>query len=78
MNPRGFHRLDLLSSRSLTAGNNRSRMAHAASWRRCLPGDETNNRFADVLFYVRGRGLFRIPADFADHDDRVRVRILIE
>src|SRR5271154_5101462 len=39
-----FHGLDLLRSRALAAGNDRAGMAHAASGRRGLPGDEAHHR----------------------------------
>ena len=46
--------------------------------RRCLSGDEADDRLLHVRLDVLGRGLFRIAADFADHDDRFRVRIFVE
>ncbi len=45
---------------------------------RGLARDKSNYRFLDVSFHVTRCGLFRIAADFANHDDGVRVRILIE
>jgi len=53
-------------------------MAHTAAWRRSLSSDETDHWFFDVCLYVGGRFLFRVAADFADHDDSVRIGIVIE
>src|SRR5579864_2362757 len=53
-------------------------MTHAASRRRRLPGDKRNHRLLHMLFYIGSRGLFRVAANFADHNDRVRFLIFIE
>ena len=40
--------------------------------------DESDHRLLHMLFDVRRGGLFGIAADLADHDDGVRIGILIE
>ena len=37
-----------------------------------------DHRLLHVLLDVRGRRLFGVAADLADHDDGVRIRILVE
>src|SRR5689334_15024028 len=69
---RGFERLHLLGRRAVTAGNDRTGVAHAASRRRGLAGDEGDHRLLHVLFDVLGGLLLGVAADLADHDDRVR------
>ena len=53
-------------------------VAHAASGRRGLSGDEADHRLLHVLLDVGRRGLFGVAADLADHDDGVRVRVVVE
>src|SRR5271165_1903360 len=53
-------------------------MTHAASWRRGLPGDESDYRLLHIVPDVSRRGFFGIAADLTDHDDGVRIRIGIE
>ena len=73
-----FHRLDLVRGLARAAGNDRARVAHAASGRRRLPGDESDHRLLHVRLHIGRGGLLRIAADLADHHDRVRVGILVE
>src|SRR5438552_13852544 len=64
--------------RALPAADDGSRMAHAASRRSGLPGDETDDRLLHVgLDPFRG-ALFGVAADFADQNNGVRVRIVVE
>ena len=42
------------------------------------PGDKTGDRLAAVLLDPVGGFLFGRAADFADHDDAVRVRVVVE
>src|SRR4051794_32726691 len=53
-------------------------MAHASSGRRRASGDESDDRLLHMFLDVLRSSLFRIAADFPDHDDGVRIRILIE
>src|SRR4051794_17094237 len=53
-------------------------MAHPASWRCGLPGDESDYRLGDELLNPGRSFLFCGSADLADHDDRLRFGILIE
>src|SRR5207245_1311010 len=46
--------------------------------RRGLPGYKTHHRLLHMSFHVRGRGLFGISTYLTDHDDGVRVRVVIE
>src|SRR5208282_1544635 len=63
---------------ALAAADDCAGVAHAAAGRRRLPGDEADHRLLHMLLdEVRGN-LFRVAADFADHDDRVRLRIVVE
>src|SRR6267142_2368201 len=74
----GGHRGVLVLGGALAAADDRAGVAHAASRRSGLAGDEAD----DGLLYVgldplRG-SLFGVAADFADHNDGVRVRIVVE
>ena len=77
-NPRRFHGLDLLRRRALAAGDDRAGVAHAASRRRGLAGDESDHRLLHVRLHVLRRGLFGVAADFADHDHGFGLRIVVE
>src|SRR5271165_1589023 len=78
VNSGGLHGLDLLLRGSLPAGNDRSGVAHAASRRRSLPGDESDDRLAHILLDEVSRRLLGIAANLADHDDGFRLGVLIE
>src|SRR5579872_7095533 len=76
--PGVFHRFDFVLGFSRATRNDRARVAHTAPGRCSLPGNETDHRLAHACLDIRCRGLLGIAADLADHDDRVRVVILIE
>ena len=76
--PAAFIALILVGSGAGTAGDDGAGVTHAASGRRGLAGDESDDRLLHVLLDVCGRGLFGIAADFADHDDGVGIGIVIE
>src|SRR5258708_2326512 len=78
VNPGGTHRGVLVFRRALASADDRSGVAHAAARRRGLSGDETDNRFLYAGFDEFGGDFFRVPADFADHDDGMRVGIVVE
>src|SRR5690242_3917845 len=63
---------------ALTSADDGARVAHAASWRRSLAGDETDNR----LFHAGPdpcRGLFLgVAADFTDQNDGARIGIVVK
>ena len=58
--------------------DNCSCVAHATAWRRGLSGDEADDGLAHVLLDEFGGLLLGVTADFADHDDGVRVGVVIE
>ena len=74
----GSHRFVLLDGGSVPAADDRAGMSHAAARRRCLAGDESDDRLLHMLFDVFSRNFFCVAADFADHHDRVRVGIVVE
>src|SRR5882672_6976613 len=63
---------------SLPAGNDCSGVAHAAAWRRGLSGDETDDRLLHIRSDPCGGNFFRVATDFADEDDGMRLRIVVE
>src|SRR5216684_3305644 len=74
----GGHRGVFVFGGALAAADDRAGVAHAAAWRRGLAGDEAN----DGLLYagldpLRG-ALFGVAADFADQNNGVRVRVVVE
>src|SRR5215471_9479099 len=75
---RRFHRRDFVFRLAATARYDRPRMPHPPPRRRGLPGDESNYRLLDVVFDIRRRGLFRGAADLANHDDDMRLWILVK
>src|SRR5271165_6139519 len=74
----GFHGLDLIFRLTRSSRNDGPSVTHAAARRRGLSGDEAYHRLAHMLADIRRRRLFRIPADLADHDDRMRFGIVVE
>src|ERR1041385_3852134 len=73
----GFRqRVHLLGRGALAAGDDRTRVTHAASRRRGLSGDETDDGLLEVLLDPGGGFLLRRAADLADHDDGVGVAIV--
>src|SRR5215469_17357408 len=77
-NSRLFHGLDLLRRRAMPAGNNRSGMAHAASWGGGLSGNESDHWLFHSRLHEFRRSLLGVAADFADHHHRLGLRIAIE
>src|SRR5207245_7255654 len=68
----------LLGGRALPPGDDLPGVSHAAPGRRCDASDEADDRLADVLLDESRSLLFGVPADLADHDDRFRLRVLLE
>src|SRR6266851_8165720 len=74
----GGHRSVLVPGGTLTAADNRASVAHAASRRRSLPGDEAHNRLLHIGFNPFRGAFFGVPADFTDQDDGLRAGIIVE
>src|ERR1700678_1301713 len=66
-----LHDRQLLRRGSLSAGNDRARVAHAFPRRRGDAGNEADYRLLHVFLDPVRTSLFVVPADLADHDDRV-------
>ena len=62
-------RVHLLGRRALAAGDDRAGVAHAASRRRGLAGDEADHRLLELALDEGGGFLLGRAADLADHDD---------
>src|SRR5260370_42157703 len=77
-NAGGGHRSVLVPGGALTAADNRASVAHAASRRRSLPGDEADNRLLHIGFDPFRSALFGVPADFTDQDDGLRAGLIVE
>ena len=78
MDAGGGHGFHLVGGSALTSGDDGSGVTHAAAGRRGLAGDEPDDGFLDVLLDEFGCGFFCRAADFADHDDGVGFRIVVE
>ena len=75
---RGFQGFHFLVCRAFAARDDRTGMAHAAAGRCSDTGNKADHRFLDVLLDVLGRFFLRIASDFPDHDDGLRLRILLK
>src|SRR5258708_31385464 len=53
-------------------------MSHAASRRRGLPGDESNHGLLHVHLDPFRRAFLGVAPDFADQNDRARIRVVVE
>src|SRR3546814_18595083 len=53
-------------------------MPHALALRRAGPGDEADDRLGHVLGDELGRFLFGRTTDLADHDDALRLLVVLE
>src|SRR5712692_3360595 len=74
----GGHRGVFVLGGALAAADDGAGVAHAASRRSGLAGDEADDGLLHVdLDPLRG-ALFGVAADFADQNDGVRVRIIVE
>src|ERR1700733_2276705 len=73
-----FHGGNLFCGRAFAAGDDGASMAHAASGRCGLSGNEAYHGLLHVRLDEIGRGFFGIAADFADHDYRLGLRIAIK
>src|SRR5947209_2777646 len=77
-NTRRAHRRVFVFGGALPAADDRARMAHAAAWRRGLPRDKSNHRLSHMRLDELGGALFRVPANFANQNNRARLRVVIE
>src|SRR3984957_4040682 len=78
MNSRRSHGFVLLRGCTCATADDRSRVAHAATWRRGLPGNQSHDGFVHVVFDVSGSLFFGVAADFADHNDGLRFGVFVE
>ena len=62
----------------MAAGDDRTRVPHAASGRSRLASDEAHHGLLDVGGDVLGRALFGVATDLTDHDDRVGLGVFVE
>src|ERR1051326_337569 len=77
-NSRGLKRLDFCRSRAFAAADDCARMAHATSGRSSRASDEARHRLFAILINPLGSFFFGRAADFADHNNTLRLRIGIE
>ena len=75
--PGRFERLHFFGRRTLTAGNDRAGMTHAASRRRSDAGDETDYRFFDVLLDEFRCLFLRITPEILQASRKVREQMKI-
>src|SRR5262249_10313319 len=68
----------LLRGSALAARDDRAGVPHAAPRRRRLPGDEADDRLAEIRRDPRGGVFLGAAADLADHDHRVGLGIVCE
>src|SRR5678815_4220412 len=78
LDPALFHDGELFVRRTFAAGNNRARVAHAFARRRGNARDEADHGLLHVRLDPACAVLFVRTADFADHDDRFGIRIVVE
>src|SRR5579859_5080985 len=78
VNACGGHGGVLVLGGAHAAADDGAGVAHTASRGRGLSGDETDDRFFHVGFNPFRGGFFGVAADFADQDDGVRVRVVVE
>src|SRR5882762_2501174 len=74
----GGHRGVFVFGSALPAADDGSSVAHPATRRRGLSGNEADDGLLHIGLNPFGGALFRVAADFADQNDGVRVRILVE
>src|SRR5438445_610147 len=77
-NSRGGHDFVFFFRRARAAADDGAGMTHAASGRRSLSGDEANHRLAHASPNEFRGLLLGIAADLADHDDGMRIGIIVE
>jgi len=63
---------------SLPAGDDGAGVAHAASGRRGLAGDKSDDRFSHVCFRERRGFFFRGAANLADHHNAVCLVVILK
>ncbi len=78
MNAGGGHGFVFFLRGARAAADDGAGVAHAAAWRRGLAGDEADDGLAHVRADELGGLLLGVAADLADHDDGVRVGVIVE
>src|SRR5260370_11979300 len=73
-----FEGCDLRRRRALATADDGTGMAHTASGRGGGSRDEPCHRFLAILFYPLSSFLLSRAANFTDHDDALRLRVVIE
>src|SRR5882724_7536559 len=74
----GGHRGIFVFGGALPAADNGAGVAHPATRRRGLSGNEADDGLLHIGLNPFGGALFRVAADFADQNDGVGVRIIVE
>ena len=78
MNARSFESGDLCCSRAPAAADNGASMTHSPSRRSRSAGDKASDGLAAVRMDPLRGFFFRRPSDLTDHDDPVRLRIVVK
>src|ERR1039458_7173868 len=73
-----FHGGHLFGRGALAAGDDRAGVAHTASGRRCLSGDEPHHRLLHVHPDELRGDLLRVATDFPNHDHGFGLRIAVK
>ncbi len=71
-----FHDFHFSLSSIFCTADDRTCVAHSPPLRRCLASNKANNRLSAVRFDVLSSFCFHATANFTDHDDAVRVRVV--
>ena len=73
-----FERRDFRRRRAFAAADDGARVTHAASRRRGRARDETGNRLFAILLDPLGGFFFRATANFTNHYNAGRFRVVVE
>src|SRR5580704_14067744 len=78
MNSRSAHRLVFVRRGSLSTADDGPRVSHPAPRRSSLTRDESHDGLLHMFLDELRRDFFRIAANFSDHHNRARPRIVVE
>src|SRR3984893_5062550 len=78
LDPGRLHHQQFFLGRSFAAGDDGTGAPHALARRRGDPGNEADHRFFHMILDPRGRNFLVGATDLADHDYRIRFRIVFE